>query len=169
MRRKVSASTGRSFMQPQKGGLKAAPAPNIPESNIRRGRLPGRSITKTIQQDALGDETAYYVEMDGEKRYVIGDEILGLDDFNKQIGQRFGQAFPKAWERALQIVERTDRATLESLRTFYEEIYKPRRDELAKAWSALSKLARLCYHFQLSFHKYSCARERVVNFRETKM
>jgi hypothetical protein len=76
--------------------------------------------------------------MDGEKRYVMGDEILGPDDFNKQVGQRFGKAFPKAWEQALQIVERTDRATLESLRKFYEEVYKPRRDELAKAWSALS-------------------------------
>ena len=28
------ASTGRSFMQPQKGGLKAERAPNIPASNI---------------------------------------------------------------------------------------------------------------------------------------
>jgi hypothetical protein len=35
-----------------------------------------------------------------------------------------------------------NRATLESRRKFYEEVYKPRRDELAKAWSALSKQAR---------------------------
>ena len=103
---------------------------------------PGRSITKTIQQDALGDETAYYVEIDGKKRYVMGDEILEPDDFSRQVGQRFGQAFPKAWEQALQIVEQTDRATLESRRKFYEEVYKPKRDELAKAWSALSKQAR---------------------------
>ena len=103
---------------------------------------PGKSITKTIQQDALGDETAYYVEMDGKKRYVMGDEILEPDDFNKQVAERFGHAFPQAWEQAVQIVEQTDRATLESRRHFYEEVYKPRRDELAKAWSALSKQAR---------------------------
>ena len=42
----------------------------------------------------------------------MGDEIQGPDGFNIQVGQRFGQAFPKAWEQALQIVERTDRATL---------------------------------------------------------
>ena len=40
------------------------------------------------------------------------------------------------------IVEQTDRATLESRQHFYEEVYKPRRDELAKAWSALSKQGR---------------------------
>jgi len=58
-----------------------------------------KSVTKTIQQDPLGDEVAYYVEQ-------------------------------------------TDRATLESRRKFCEEVYQPRRDELAKAWSALSKQAR---------------------------
>jgi hypothetical protein len=103
---------------------------------------PGRSISKTIQQGVLGDEVAYYVEMDGKKRYVMGDEILEPDDFRRQVAERFGQAFPQAWEQAVQIVEQTDRATLESRRKFYEEVYKPRRDELAKAWSALSKQAR---------------------------
>jgi hypothetical protein len=99
-------------------------------------------VTKTIQQDALGDEGAYYVEMDGKKRYVMGEEILGPDDFRRQVAERFGQAFPQAWQQAVQIVEQTDRATLASRRKFYEEIYKPRRDELAKAWSALSKQVR---------------------------
>ncbi|TME10419.1 MAG: hypothetical protein E6I80_06810 [Chloroflexi bacterium] len=102
---------------------------------------PGRTTTKTIQQDALGDEVAYYVEMDGKKRYVMGDEILEPVDFRRQVTERFGQAFPQAWEQAVQIVEQTDRATLESRRKFYE-VYQPRRDELAKAWSALSKQAR---------------------------
>ena len=105
-------------------------------------QTPGRNISKTIQQDALGDEVAYYVEMDGKKRYVMGEEILEPDDFKRQVAERFGQAFPQAWEQALQIVEQTDRATLESRRKFYEEVYKPRRDVLAKAWSALSKQAR---------------------------
>ncbi len=73
---------------------------------------------------------------------VMGEEILLPEDFDRQVAQRFGQAFPKAWEQALQVVAQTDRATLESQRKFYEEVYKPRRDDLAKAWSELSKQAR---------------------------
>jgi hypothetical protein len=112
------------------------------EQHVLTG-TPGRNVTKTIQQDALGDEVAYYVEMDGKKRYVMGEEILvEPGDFRRQVAERFGQAFPQAWEQAVQIVERTDRATLESRRKFYEEVYQPRRDELAKAWTALSKQAR---------------------------
>ncbi|MGZ3622770.1 MAG: hypothetical protein ACXWPG_06670 [Ktedonobacteraceae bacterium] len=71
----------------------------------------------------------------------MGDGIREPDDFRRQVAERFGQAFPKAWEQALQIFEQTDRVTLESQRKFYEEVYKPRRDELAKAWSALSQKA----------------------------
>ena len=130
------------FYAAAKRGFKGGTGAKHPgEQQILR-ETPVRSITKTIQQDALGDAIAYYVEIDGKKRYVMGDEILEPDDFSRQVGQRFGQAFPKAWEQALQIVEQTDRATLESRRKFYEEVYKPRRDELAKAWSALSKQAR---------------------------
>jgi hypothetical protein len=130
------------FYAAAKRGFKGGTSTKHPgEQRILR-EAPVRSITKTIQQDALGDEVAYYVEMDGKKRYVMGEEILEPDDFNRQVAERFGQAFPQAWEQAVQIVEQTDRATLESRRQFYEEVYKPRRDELAKAWSALSKQAR---------------------------
>jgi hypothetical protein len=101
----------------------------------------GKRVAKTVQEDALGNEIAYYVEMEGKKRYVMGDEFLEPEDFKREVEQRFGKAFPQAWEQALQIVEQADRATLESQRKFYEEVYKPRRDELAKAWSALSKQA----------------------------
>ena len=130
------------FYAAAKRGFKGATVSKHPgEQQILR-EAPARSVTKTIQQEALGDEIAYYVEVDGKKRYVMGDEILEPDDFSRQVAQRFGQAFPQPWEQALQIVEQTDRATLESRRKFYEEVYKPRRDELAKAWSALSRPAR---------------------------
>ena len=69
----------------------------------------------------------------------MGDEVLEPEDFQRQVAQRFGQAYAKAWEQALQIVGQAERATLESQRKFYEDVYKPRRDELAKAWSALGK------------------------------
>jgi hypothetical protein len=130
------------FYAAAKRGFKGGTSSKHPgEQHVLR-ETSGRSTTKTIQQDALGDEVAYYVEMDGKKRYVMGDEILESGDFRRQVAERFGQAFPQAWEQAVQIVEQADRATLESRRKFYEEVYKPRRDELAKAWSALSKQAR---------------------------
>ena len=130
------------FYAAAKRGFKGGTSSKQPGEQQSLRETPGRSVSKTIQQDALGDEVAYYVEVDGKKRYVMGEEILEPDDFSRQVAQRFGQAFPQAWEQALQIVEQTDRATLESRRKFYEEVYKPRRDELAKAWSALSKQAR---------------------------
>ena len=130
------------FYAAAKWGFKGGTGSKHPgEQHVLR-ETPVRSITKTIHQDALCDEVAYYVEMEGKKRYVMGDEILEPDDFRRQVAERFGQAFPQAWEQAIQIAEQADRATLESRRKFYEEVYKPRRDELAKAWSALSKQAR---------------------------
>ena len=130
------------FYAAAKRGFKGGASSKHPGDQHTFREDPGESMNKTIQQDALGDETAYYVEMDVKKRYVMGDEILGPDDFNKQVAERFGHAFPQAWVQALQIAEQTDRATLESRRHFYEEVYKPRRDQLAKAWSTLSKQAR---------------------------
>ncbi len=127
------------FYAAAKRGFKGGTSAKQPGEQYTFKETPGKSVAKTVQQDVLGDEIAYYVEMDGKKRYVMGDEILEPEDFKREIEQRFGQAYPKAWEQALQLVEQADRATLESQRKFYEEVYKPRRDELAKAWSALSK------------------------------
>ena len=130
------------FYAAAKRGFKGASGSKHPGEQHVLKESPGRNVTKTIQQDALGDEGAFYVKMDGKKRFVMGEEILEPGDFHRQVAERFGQAFPQAWQQAVQIVEQTERATLASRRPFYEEVYKPRRDELAKAWSALSKQAR---------------------------
>jgi len=130
------------FYAAAKRGFKDSTAAKHPGEQHVFQEAPLKSVTKTVQQDAIGNEMAYYVEVEGKKRYVMGEELLSPEDFDKQVAQRFGQAFPKAWEQALQVVAQTDRATLESQRKFYEEVYKPRRDELAKAWSELSKQAR---------------------------
>jgi hypothetical protein len=58
------------------------------EQHVLR-EAPG-GTTKTVQQDALGDEVAYYVEMVGKKRYVMGDEIQEPGDFNRQVAERVG-------------------------------------------------------------------------------
>ena len=129
------------FYAAAKRGFKGSASTKHPGEQYILRETPGKSITETIQQDTLGDEVAYYVEIDEKKRYVMGDEILELGDFNRQVAERFGLAFPKAWEQALQVVEQTDRATLEWWRKFYEEVSKPRRYGLAKAWSELSKQA----------------------------
>ena len=129
------------FYAAAKRGFKGGTSSKHPGEQHVLKESPGRDVTRTIQQDTLGDEGAFYMETDGKKRYVMGEEILGPGDFRRQVAERFGQAFPQAWEQAVQIVEQTDRATLESRRKFYEEVYMPRRDELAKAWTALSKQA----------------------------
>ena len=130
------------FYAAAKRGFKGGPGAKHPGEQQTFQEAPSKRITKTIREGAIGNEIAYYVEMDGKKRYVMGDEILEPADFTRQVEQRFGKAFPKAWEQAVQIVEQAGRETLESQRKFYEEVYKPRRDELAKAWSALSKQER---------------------------
>jgi hypothetical protein len=129
------------FYAAAKRGFKGGKSTKQPGEQHTFKGTSGRSVDKTVKQDMLGNEIAYYVDMDGKKRYVMGDEILEPEDFQRQIEQRFGRAFPRAWEQALQIVEQADKATLESQRKFYEDVYQPRRDALAKAWSALSKQA----------------------------
>ena len=130
------------FYAAAKRGFKGGPGAKHPGDQRTFQETPTKRITKTIREGSIGNEIAYYVEMDGKKRYVMGDEILEPADFTRQVEQQFGKAFPKAWEQAVQIVEQAGRETLESQRKFYEEVYKPRRDELAKAWSALSKQER---------------------------
>jgi hypothetical protein len=129
------------FYAAAKRGFKGATSAKHPGEQHVFKEAPAESVTRTIQEDAIGNEKAYYVEKEGKKRYVMGDEVMEPEDFQRQIAQRFGQAYPQAWEQALQIVGQMERATLESQRKFYEEVYKPRRDELAKAWSVLSKQA----------------------------
>ncbi len=41
----------------------------------------------------------------------------------------------QAWDEALRIVSACPRAVLESQSGFYEQVYRPRRDELAKRWT----------------------------------
>ena len=106
----------------------------------QRGKTPtAPDRTTPVHTDTIGNETAYFVEQDGKKRYMIGDEVQQPEDFQRQVAQRFGPAFPHAWEQAIQLVQQADRATLESQHRFYEDVYQPHRDELASAWSELSQ------------------------------
>jgi hypothetical protein len=92
-------------------------------------------IRKSFTMTTVGDEVAYSVVIDGRKLFVIGNEIKTKDDFKKQIEQRFGAHFRDAWKEAIAICKKYDKGVLLSQRYFYETIYKPRRDELAKKWT----------------------------------
>lgn len=80
---------------------------------------------------------SYMVEIEGRKYFVIGGEVQTEADFKRQVERRFGDKFDLVWQEALNICKQYDKGVLLSQRYFYETIYKPRRDELAKKWSAL--------------------------------
>jgi len=58
-------------------------------------------------------------------------------NFGKQIEKRFGNSFHKAWEEVVKLVKGFDKGVLLSQKYFYETVYKPRRDKLAKKWSEI--------------------------------
>jgi len=79
----------------------------------------------------LGDEGAF---MDNDKAlFVFGDKTLTPQDFQRQIISRL-KDFQSAWSEALNIVSQYSNEKLLSSKAFFEEIYKPRRDELALKW-----------------------------------
>lgn len=111
-----------------------------------KGSLPPRrsfeSIrTKPISEERdlyyLGDEAAYKTVIDGRMYFTIGGKPQTVEDFEEQIAARFGGAFRRAWEEAIQLVQRFDRDVLLSQKSFYEKVYRPMRDELANRWSQL--------------------------------
>jgi len=103
----------------------------LPEKKIKQ-------IEKTFSVEKIGDEMAYCVKIGKKKVFTIGNELQTPEKFKKQIESRFGGKFSKAWKEALKIVKSYDKGVLLSQRYFYEAVYKPRRDELAKKWSQLA-------------------------------
>jgi hypothetical protein len=85
----------------------------------------------------LGSEEAYRDPKANGLVFTIGGESQRSADFERQVSARFGtpENFRSAWEEALRIVHRFDRATLESQRLFYDEVYRPRRDQLSDEWT----------------------------------
>ncbi|MDZ7261844.1 MAG: hypothetical protein ONB05_07040 [candidate division KSB1 bacterium] len=94
-------------------------------------------IRQSFKVYHLGDEMAYGVEIDGQPRYVIGNEIQAPEDFAKQIESRFAGKFDQAWKEAVKLCQEVDRGVLLSQRYFYENLYKPLRDELARKWTQM--------------------------------
>jgi hypothetical protein len=83
----------------------------------------------------LGGEVAFLADSDQDpRRFEIGEEPQSPEDFDREIARRFPD-WERAWSNAQQIITATPPDDLNSAHRFYEHVYKPRRDELANAWS----------------------------------
>lgn len=99
-----------------------------------RREEPGRDYDD--ESYTLGGEKAYVAH--GTKRplrFRFGDDEQTPRDFDQQIQRRFPD-WEGAWSEARAIVEAAGREDLEGAHRFFEQVYRPRRDELAAKWSA---------------------------------
>ncbi|MEO0102751.1 MAG: hypothetical protein ABIK81_03515 [candidate division WOR-3 bacterium] len=115
------------------------PNPGIqkaPNFKLRKGANQA-AIKKSYSIYTLGDEMVYSIKVKREKLFTIGKIIQTPEDFTRQVESHFARNFPKAWEEAVKICQEYEKKILLSQKSFYEKVYKPRRDELVKKWSEL--------------------------------
>jgi len=124
------------FYAAAKRGFKQyAPAPR-PGPGVARARQ--RLGAEAVISYQLGDEAAFRVERGGRTYFRIGGEVQTERDFERQVQARLGGVFEEAWKEALSIVKQYGREVLLSQNGFFQEVYRPRRDELAEKWTELS-------------------------------
>ena len=101
------------------------------EEKAGAAERPGREIYR------LGDEEAYRDPSEEDLVFAIGDEPQTAAEFERSVISRFGTEanFLAAWDEAGKVIAGFDRATLESRRRFYDEVYRPRRDALSDDWT----------------------------------
>jgi len=82
-----------------------------------------------------------YATKKGKRTYfMIGGKLQTESDFERQIVRRFGTVFNDAWEESLKIIQGYPKEVLLSQNRFFQEVYRPRRDELASKWSEMNEL-----------------------------
>jgi hypothetical protein len=86
----------------------------------------------------LGDEMAYRSKAGNKFYFTIGKTLQTESDYHRQIMKRFGEVYSKAWTEALHIVRQCPDEILLSQNSFFQNVYKPRRDELAAKWTEIS-------------------------------
>jgi len=124
----------------KKGFLGKRPPPTkITLPKERFGEKIRKEIEKTYGIERIGDEIAYCVKIKGRKVFTIGNQLQTPEDFKKQIENKFGGKFSKAWNEAIKIVKSYNKGVLLSQRYFYEVVYKPRRDQLAQKWNQFAQ------------------------------
>ena len=122
----------------------AAAKQGFREASSKIGEEAGKpSTAPSAEVFRLGDDEAFRDPYAKGIIFTIGGEDQTVDRFARQVTSRFGtkENFRAAWDEAVRIVGEVDRATLESRRRFYEEVYKPGRDELSDSWTQKSSPA----------------------------
>ena len=135
---------GLSYTESVSWGLNRAIFYAVAKRGFKGTRITGKSsdheaAEKLGQREVgtffLGDEMAYRAEGEREKTFIIGGKHQTEEDFKRQIESRFGGRFTNTWKEAVGIMKNYGRETLLSQREFYEKVYEPRRDKLAKKWT----------------------------------
>jgi len=122
------------FYAAAKRGFKGKAPPRRREWN----EVLRRPVHETREVYFLGDEMAYKAKRGSKTYFTIGGEVQTESDFRRQVEIRFGRAFDRAWREALSIIQQFPKEVLLSQSEFYEQIYKPRRDDLAVKWTELA-------------------------------
>jgi hypothetical protein len=113
------------------------------KQGFRQSSPAGTSASEGSKQESgreiyrLGSDEAFRDPNSKELVFTIGGENQTTEKFEQSVISRFGtkENFRAAWDEALRIVSGFDRSILESRQGFYEEVYKPRRDELSDSWT----------------------------------
>ena len=98
----------------------------------------GTAKAKPGEEYHLGQDLAYRDPSSSTLVFILGGKVQTAAEFREKIASRFGRArgFRKAWDEATRIVSEADEDLLNSGETFYSLVYKPRRDDLVKKWTA---------------------------------
>jgi len=121
------------FYAAAKKGFKKTP----PRS---RQEISDKPVEKKKDHYFLGNEMAYATKKGKRTYFTIGGKMQTESDFEQQIVRRFGTNFNDAWDESLKIIQEYPKEVLLSQNRFFQEIYRPRRDELASKWSEMSEL-----------------------------
>jgi hypothetical protein len=110
-----------------------------PASTPSRGPAEGKRAAKADKTYFLGNEMAYLTKKSNRIYFTIGGKPQTEADFKRQIEGRFGKHFKEAWKESLAIIRLYPKEILLSQNRFFGEVYRPRRDELASKWTALTE------------------------------
>jgi hypothetical protein len=111
-----------------------------------RSRSGARQAAQERGRPAVEERPRPSVEIGGEeaflaaagaahRRFQIGDEPQTPEEFDREIAGRFPD-WQRAWAEAQRIIAAADPADLNSAHAFFDRVYKPRRDTVARTWSA---------------------------------
>ena len=103
------------------------------------GEISKKPVDRRRAAYFLGNEMAYGSKRGGKFYFTIGEALQTERDYQRQIMKRFTGIYSKAWTEALQIVRQYPRETLLSQNGFFQNVYRPRRDELAAKWTEMAE------------------------------